>query len=86
MIMSGAVAQTGAPVSIAGQGRRSSLTRSRIRAAWLFIAPSLIVLALGNAIVFRALLRKSAVIGIVPRAMAATSRSNRLPGSRRSSA
>ena len=28
------------------QGRRSSLTRSRIRAAWLFIAPSLVVLAL----------------------------------------
>ena len=46
MIMSGAVARSGAPVSIAGQGRRSSLTRSRIRAAWLFIAPSLIVVAL----------------------------------------
>src|SRR5215211_1547749 len=44
--MSGAVAQTGVPVQSHVQGRRSSLTRSRIRAAWLFIAPSLIILAL----------------------------------------
>jgi len=44
--MSGAVAQTGIPVQSHAQGRRSSLTRSRIRAAWLFIAPSLIILAL----------------------------------------
>nr|WP_262297623.1 sugar ABC transporter permease [Microvirga sp. HBU67692] len=46
MIMSGAVAGAGAPVQVTGRGRRSSLTRSRIRAAWLFIAPSLIVVAL----------------------------------------
>src|SRR4029079_6593808 len=44
--MSGAVAQVGVPARQQAQGRRSSLTRSRIRAAWLFIAPSLIVLAL----------------------------------------
>ncbi len=44
--MSGAVAQTGVPPQSYAQGRRSSLTRSRIRAAWLFIAPSLIILAL----------------------------------------
>ncbi|HEV2565654.1 MAG TPA: sugar ABC transporter permease [Microvirga sp.] len=42
--MSGAVA--GVPVEKQVQGRRSSLTRARIRAAWLFIAPSLIVVAL----------------------------------------
>jgi trehalose/maltose transport system permease protein len=46
MIMSGAVVQAGVPVRQQVQGRRSSLTRSRIRAAWLFIAPSLIVVAL----------------------------------------
>ena len=44
--MSGAVAQVGVPARHQAQGRRSSLTRSRIRAAWLFIAPSLVVLAL----------------------------------------
>ena len=44
--MSGAVAQVGVPARQQAQGRRSSLTRSRIRAAWLFIAPSLVVLAL----------------------------------------
>jgi trehalose/maltose transport system permease protein len=44
MSMSGAVA--GVPVEKQVQGRRSSLTRARIRAAWLFIAPSLIVVAL----------------------------------------
>jgi trehalose/maltose transport system permease protein len=44
--MSGAVAQTGIPLQSQVQGLRSSLTRSRIRAAWLFIAPSLIILAL----------------------------------------
>jgi trehalose/maltose transport system permease protein len=46
MIMSGAVAQAGVSAQSKVQGRRSSLTRSRIRAAWLFIAPSLIVVAL----------------------------------------
>src|SRR5689334_19205394 len=44
--MSGAVAQASIPVQQQVQGRRSSLTRSRVRAAWLFIAPSLIVVAL----------------------------------------
>jgi trehalose/maltose transport system permease protein len=43
--MNSAVAEAGAPVQKA-RGRRSSLTRSRVRAAWFFIAPSLIVLAL----------------------------------------
>jgi len=46
MIMSGAVAEAGAPGQVIVQGRRSSLTRSRIRAAWLFVAPSLVVVAL----------------------------------------
>lgn len=46
MSMSGAVAEAGVPVEKQVQGRRSSLTRARIRAAWLFIAPSLIVVAL----------------------------------------
>ncbi|MGO4525062.1 carbohydrate ABC transporter permease [Microvirga sp. 2MCAF35] len=46
MIMGSAVAEAGAPVQEAAKGRRSSLTRSRVRAAWLFIAPSLIVVAL----------------------------------------
>ncbi|QRM27865.1 sugar ABC transporter permease [Microvirga sp. VF16] len=46
MIMSGAVAQAGAPMQSDVRRRRSSLTRSRIRAAWLFIAPSLIAVAL----------------------------------------
>jgi trehalose/maltose transport system permease protein len=46
MIMSGAAAQAGVPVRSQVQGRHSSLTRSRIRAAWIFIAPSLIVVAL----------------------------------------
>lgn len=44
--MSGAVAQAGAPTRHQVRERRSSLTRSRIRSAWLFIAPSLIILAL----------------------------------------
>ncbi|MCD6070335.1 MAG: transporter permease, partial [Microvirga sp.] len=44
--MTSAVAQEDAPVPVAARGRRSSLTRSRIRAAWAFIAPSLIILAL----------------------------------------
>ena len=43
--MSSAVAESSVSVQQA-RGRRSSLTRSRVRAAWLFIAPSLIVLAL----------------------------------------
>jgi trehalose/maltose transport system permease protein len=46
MIMSGAAAQAGVPMRSQVQGRQSSLTRSRIRAAWIFIAPSLIVVAL----------------------------------------
>jgi trehalose/maltose transport system permease protein len=46
MIMSGAAAQAGVPVRSQVQERHSSLTRSRIRAAWIFIAPSLIVVAL----------------------------------------
>jgi trehalose/maltose transport system permease protein len=44
--MSDAVAQGAFPVQPVARGRRSSLTRSRIRAAWAFIAPTLIVLAL----------------------------------------
>jgi trehalose/maltose transport system permease protein len=44
--MSSAAAQTSVPAHEAAQGRRSSLTRSRIRAAWIFIAPTLIILAL----------------------------------------
>ncbi len=44
--MTGAVAQGGVPVPHLARGRRSSLTRSRIRSAWAFIAPSLIILAL----------------------------------------
>jgi trehalose/maltose transport system permease protein len=44
--MSSAVAEAGAPAAVAAPGRRSSLTRSRVRAAWAFIAPSLIILAL----------------------------------------
>ncbi|MBQ0823863.1 sugar ABC transporter permease [Microvirga sp. HBU67558] len=46
MIMSGAVAEASAPGQVIVKGRRSSLTRSRIRAAWLFVAPSLVVVAL----------------------------------------
>jgi len=46
MIMSGTAVRTGVPVQGYTRGRRSSLTRSRIRAAWIFIAPTLIVLAL----------------------------------------
>src|SRR3954468_12278251 len=46
MIMSGAVTQAGVSAQAKVQGRRSSLTRSRVRAAWLFIAPSLVVVAL----------------------------------------
>ena len=46
MIMSGSALQASAPIGKVVQGGRSSLTRSRIRAAWLFIAPTLIVLAL----------------------------------------
>jgi trehalose/maltose transport system permease protein len=44
--MTSAVAQGDVSVPVAARGRRSSLTRSRIRSAWLFIAPSLIILAL----------------------------------------
>jgi trehalose/maltose transport system permease protein len=44
--MSGAVAESAIPAQAAARGSRSSLTRSRIRAAWLFIAPTLFVLAL----------------------------------------
>jgi trehalose/maltose transport system permease protein len=44
--MTGAVAQGSVPVQHQARGRRSSLTRSRIRSAWAFIAPSLIILAL----------------------------------------
>ncbi|MBB3020606.1 trehalose/maltose transport system permease protein [Microvirga lupini] len=44
--MTSAVAQGDVPVPRRVRGRRSSLTRSRVRAAWLFIAPSLIILAL----------------------------------------
>ncbi|WP_173949199.1 carbohydrate ABC transporter permease [Microvirga terrae] len=44
--MSGAVAEASAPGQVIVKGRRSSLTRSRIRAAWLFVAPSLVVVAL----------------------------------------
>ncbi|WP_114945910.1 carbohydrate ABC transporter permease [Microvirga calopogonii] len=46
MIMGSAVAEAGAPIAQQARERRSSLTRSRVRAAWLFIAPSLIVVAL----------------------------------------
>jgi trehalose/maltose transport system permease protein len=44
--MTSAVVQGNVPVPQQARGRRSSLTRSRVRAAWLFIAPSLIILAL----------------------------------------
>ncbi|WP_230531107.1 carbohydrate ABC transporter permease [Microvirga roseola] len=44
--MSQSVATGIAPVQSVARGRRSSLTRSRIRAAWTFIAPTVIVLAL----------------------------------------
>ncbi|MBJ6125435.1 carbohydrate ABC transporter permease [Microvirga splendida] len=43
--MTSAVAQADVPVPHQARGRRSSLTRSRLRSAWLFIAPSLIILA-----------------------------------------
>jgi trehalose/maltose transport system permease protein len=44
--MSGAIAGTGVPAPSLVRARRSSLTRSRTRAAWLFIAPTLVILAL----------------------------------------
>ena len=44
--MSSAALQASVPAQEASRGRRSSLTRSRVRAAWLFIAPSLIAVAL----------------------------------------
>ena len=44
--MTSAIAQGSVPVPSQARGRRSSLTRSRIRSAWIFIAPSLIILAL----------------------------------------
>jgi trehalose/maltose transport system permease protein len=43
--MSGAIAHGGVPAQGQVRERRSHLTRSRIRAAWLFIAPTLIILA-----------------------------------------
>ena len=44
--MTGAIAHEGVPAKAQARERRSHLTRSRIRAAWLFIAPTLIILAL----------------------------------------
>lgn len=44
--MSSAALRASVPAQEAARGRRSSLTRSRVRAAWLFIAPSLIAVAL----------------------------------------
>jgi trehalose/maltose transport system permease protein len=43
--MSGAIAHEGVPAKALSRERRSHLTRSRIRAAWLFIAPTLVILA-----------------------------------------
>ena len=44
--MTGAIAHESVPAKAQARERRSHLTRSRIRAAWLFIAPTLIILAL----------------------------------------
>jgi trehalose/maltose transport system permease protein len=46
MIMSGATIRATAPAREAVRGGRSALTRSRVKAAWIFIAPTLIVLIL----------------------------------------
>jgi len=44
--MSGAVAQDVTPLEASPRGRPSSLTRSRNRAAWAFVTPTLVVLVL----------------------------------------
>src|SRR3712207_9163568 len=44
--MSGAAAQDVTPLEASPRGRPSSLTRSRNRAAWAFVTPTLVVLVL----------------------------------------